>query len=117
MKRTLIEKWSYLCGFATIVALGWIFLAPAPAFAGPPDELSGGCIDESDRALVRIFRNDCDDAATAMNLYNVGIARRCNPSDPVVSDGMEVPACGRDCGDLGKVNYVCLGAPGINLPF
>ena len=66
----------------------------------PPDLLSVECVDTSERALIRMQRNMCDDDATGKQ-YNVGIYRPHNEN----TDG-PAPMC-----PTGSTAFSCLGAP------
>ena len=66
----------------------------------PPDLISVECVDTSERALVRLQRNACDDGATGRG-YNVGIFRPHNEN----TDG-PAPVC-----PTGSAAFSCLGAP------
>jgi len=80
--------------------------------AGPPDLLYyTDCLADNDRTTVRLNRAFCDDNATGEeynNLYNVGIFRPRNPTDP--------PGYGYvDCPES-HTQYACLGAPSKECP-
>lgn len=117
-----------------------MFLAPAPALAGPPDELWASCVNDADRSAVRDFWYVCDDKATAGGEYNVGVFRPCTVHDEengtsqcskvscfarcVDPNNVEAcmlicdrTTCGNGCCPdhfvwVEDTKYLCLGAPG-----
>ena len=101
-----LRKISIKCFAITCLVGGALLLGSSVSHAaGSPDLIAiFGCVDESDRTIVRDARNRCDDRATGVG-YNVGIFRPCNPSEEacLVTD---------DCKIATEVPYLCFGAPG-----